>query len=187
MKLFGWIKGKPSEHEKERRQWHDAWTAALAAEDASRGDELRHQLEALKPDQGEDFEVELEMLDALERLRELQTETAAGTLPVVETHHRVVAAEACHFTTPATLADDPAQPSGRLLFTPTKTVLVGAGKPQSVPWHAVREVIHSERDVLLVRADGAAAAHFRFNTFGDAVAAAFLARRLKGAKGIRAL
>jgi hypothetical protein len=39
-----------------------------------------------------------------------------------------------------------------------------------------------ERDVILVRADPAPAATFRFNTYGDAVVCAFLARHLKGAR-----
>ena len=187
MKLFGWIKGKDSSGGTERRRWRDAWMAAVVAEDGSRADTLRAELKGLPLGPVDDNEVELEMIEALERLASLAGETAAGVLPVVETQHRVLGGDRCHFTAPASLPDDPSQSSGRVLFTGARTFFVGGSQPQPVPWHAVRDVIHSERDVLLVRADGTAAAHFRFNSYGDAVAAAFLARRLKGSKGTRTL
>lgn len=187
MKLFGWIKGRETESDKKRRRWRHAWAEALAAGDATRLGALKAELESLQLHRGEDVEVELEMLDALERLGALRDETADGSLPTVETHHRVVTGERCHFTAPATLPDHPSQASGRLLFTSTRSIFVGAGTPQPLPWHLVREVIQTDRDMLLVRADGSAGAHFRFNTFGDAVVAAFLARRLKGARRTRTL
>ena len=180
MGLFDWIKGRHSGNHRERRQWHEAWSAAIAAEDPSQSARLKEQLASLPVAPGDDNEVELEMLDALDQLQSLWEHTNAGGLPVLETHHRVVAGDPCHFTAPATLPDDPAQASGRLLFTSTRSLFIGAGRPQPVAWHSVREVVRSNRDVVLVRADGSAAAHFRFNTFGDAAAAVFLARRLKG-------
>ena len=186
MKLFGWIRGKDSSGGTERRRWREAWMEAVVAEDGSRAAALRAQLDGLPLAPGDDNEVELEMIDALERLALLVSETAGG-LPVVETQHRVLGGDRCHFTAPASLPEDPSQPSGRVLFTGARTFFVGGNHPQPVAWHAVRDVIHAERDVLLVRADGTAAAHFRFNSYGDAVAAAFLARRLKGAKGTRTL
>ena len=186
MKLFGWFRRRDG-HQKVRRQWREAWTAAVAREDASHAGALKAQLGSLKLEPDEDFEIEFEMLDALERVGALQHQTADGSLPVVETHHRVVAGECCHFTAPATLPDDPAQASGRLLFSGSRSVFVGGGRPQTVAWHTVREVIHTERDVVFVRGDGSAGARFRFNTFADAVEAAFLARRLKGVRGTRGL
>jgi hypothetical protein len=186
MKLFGWF-GRRDGHQKVRRQWRDAWTAAVAREDAAQADALKAALGSLRLQPDEDFDLELEMLDALERVGALQAQTADGSLPVVETHHRVVAGERCHFTAPATLPDDPAQTSGRLLFSGSRSVFVGGGRPQPVAWHTVREVIHTDRDVVFVRGDGSASARFRFNTFADAVEAAFLARRLKGTRGTRGL
>ena len=187
MKLFDWIRGRESGDGKKRRRWRESWAAAIAAEDTARVATLRAELEALPVPAGSDHEVELEMLDALERIGTLRQETAGGALPCVETHHRVLAGDPCHFTAPASLPDDPSQASGRLLFTARRSVFVGGGSRQPVPWHAVRDVIRAERDVLLVRGDGTAAAHFRFNTYGDAVAAAFLAQRLKGPSGTRTL
>lgn len=186
MKLFGWIKGRESQNERERRRWRQAWTEAMAAEDAGRAATLRASLEGLQVEKGDDIEVELEMLDALEQLGRLREVAAAGSLPLVETHHRVVAGEICHFTAPATLPDDPSQASGRLLFTAARAIFVGGGRPLAIAWHAVRDVIQTDRDLLLVRAENSAS-HFRFNTYGDAVAAAFLARRLKGSRGARGL
>ena len=187
MKLFGWIRGKDSSGGTERRRWREAWTEAVVAEDGSRAAALRAQLNGLPLGAGDDNEVELEMIDALERLALLAGETAAGALPVVETQHRVLGGDRCHFTAPASLPEDPSQPSGRVLFTGARTFFVGGSQTQPVAWHAVRDVLHAERDVVLVRADGTAAAHFRFNSYCDAVAAAFLARRLRGAKGTRTL
>lgn len=187
MKLFGWMKGRQRESENDRRRWRDAWAQAVEAEDASRRDALKVELDALPLPPGDDTEIETEMLDALERLGTLRHETAGGTLPAIETHHRVLAGDRCHFTAPASLPDDPAQASGRLLFTPTRSIFVGGGRPHPLPWHTIRDVVRAERDVLFVRADGTPAAHFRFNTFGDAVAAVFLARRLKGARPTRTL
>lgn len=186
MKLFDWF-GRRDGHDKGRRRWREAWAAAVAREDAAQAETLKAELDALQIQRGEDIEVELEMLDALERIGLLRQQTANGSLPDVETHHRVVAGERCHFTAPASLPDDPAQASGRLLFSTSRSVFVGGGRPRPLPWHAVREVIRAERDVVFVRADGSVGTRFRFNTFADAVEAAFLARRLRGASGTRAL
>ena len=186
MKLFGWIKERKSESDRERRRWRQAWGEAMAAEDASRLATLRSALDGLPLQKGDDIEVELEMLDALEQLGTLRHTTAAGLLPIVETHHRVVAGEICHFTAPATLPDDPSQASGRLLFTAARAIFVGGGRPQPIAWHSVRDVIQTDRDLLLVRSENSGS-HFRFNTYSDAVTAAFLARRLKVSRGARVL
>ncbi|MEO5897745.1 MAG: hypothetical protein ABIS06_18805 [Vicinamibacterales bacterium] len=127
----------------------------------------------------EDLEVEEEMLDALQHLSYLQTNVGDGPLPAIETHHRVVGSDACHFSAPASLPDDPAQPSGRVLLTSARSLFLGGVQGSTVPWHSIRDVLRLERDVLLVGADGSPAAHFRFNSFTDAVTATFLARRLK--------
>ena len=186
MKLFGWMKGRAASGQ-QRRRWREAWLQAVSAEDASRAAVLRADLDGLPLGPGEDNEVELEMIEALERLASLHQENVDGALPVIETQHRVLAGDRCHFSAPASLPDDPAQASGRVLFTAARCLFVGGGQPRIVAWHTVRDVIQAERDVLLARADGSAGAHYRFNTFTDAVTAAFLARRLKGAKGTRTL
>lgn len=176
MNLFGWLK-KDRKGDNALGQWRAAWASAVAGNGTS-DDELRQRLEALSAHEA-DIEVELEMLDALVQLRAAQAAAANGGLPAVETQHRVLASEACHFSAPASLASDQAQASGRVLFTGSRAVFVGAGRTSACPWHMVHEIGRVDRDVLFVRADGSAAAHFRFNTFGDAVLGAFLAQQLK--------
>ena len=176
MKLFGWLKGKGTNTPLEG--WRRAWDEAINGTDAGDG-ELRRQLDIVT--HGEpDVELELEMLDALDQLRAVQRAVAGGSLPVVETHHRVIGPDACHFSAPASLPSDHGQAAGRVLLTGSKAVFVGGGRTSATAWHLVNEIARIERDVLLARVDGAAAAHFRFNTFADAVVCAFLARHLKG-------
>ena len=182
--MIRWFRGRTSGEDKKRHHWRTACSSAIESEDATRLGELRSQMDHLG---NGDVEIELEMLDALERVDEFRKETAAGTLPLVETHHRVIGVERCHFTAPASVPDDPAQPSGRVLFTPTRSLFVSAGKTSITPWHAVQHVVRTDRDLLLARADGASGAVFRFNSFGDAAVAAALARRLKGTRPTRAV
>jgi len=181
MKLFGWLSGsKKQDHRATALHvWRRTWAEAVDSGGAAAP--LREQLDALAaPDL--DVEVELEMLDALDQLREAQRAAEAGSLPVVETHHRVIGAERCHFTAPASLPSDEQQANGRLLLTSGRAVFVGGGRTSAAPWHAVDEIVRVERDVLLLRADRSPTAHYRFNTYGDAVLCAFLAGRLRRAR-----
>ena len=176
--MFDWFKRSKKQGTGGLAAWRTAWTAAIDGSQPATPAELRTQLEAARGD-ADDIEVELEMLDAAETLAGLRQDLAGGGLPVVETHHRVIGSETCHFTAPASLPDDASQASGRLLFTATRATFVGAGRTSATAWHTVHEVLRSDRDVLLVRADHTPAAHFRFNTYADAVSAAFLARHLR--------
>jgi hypothetical protein len=186
MALFGWFKGNVGKVGKQQAHWREAWTRAMDAEDASQLPALREALEALNS-VCDDVEVEQEMLDSLQRIAELQGGAGAGKLPEIETHHRIVGADTCHFSAPASLPADPSQPSGRVLLTNTRSLFLGGSSGTSIAWHSVRDVIRIDRDVLLVRGDGSAGAHFRFNSFSDAATAAFLARRLKGRRGTATL
>ena len=174
--MFGWLRGSKRQAEEPLSAWRTACAAALEGDRSLPLEELRRRLASAAETEA-DVEVENEMLEALERLQALED---AGTLPVVETQHRVIGGDACHFTAPASLPDDPGQASGRVLLTPARAIFVGSGRSAATAWHAVHQVARLDRDVLLVRADGTAAAQFRFNTFGDAVESAYLARRLKG-------
>lgn len=176
MKLFSWLRGDTRAHDT-LAEWRQAWQRAIDA--PADGDllALRRALEAATPADA-DVELELEMLEALEELRRVQDDAARDALPVIETQHRIVAAERCHFSSPASIADDAAQTSGRVLITPTRVVFVGAGRTQALAWHAVREVARMGRDVALVRVDRSAV-QFRFNTFSDAVVTTFLAAHFK--------
>ena len=180
MKLFSWLRGEAREPDK-LAGWRQAWQRAI---DTPGNDDLvtlRRELEQCTPADG-DVEIELEMLDALEQLRHFQQHAASGTLQVIETQHRMVAAERCHFSAPASAPDEAAQTSGRVLITPTRIVFVGAGRTQVTAWHAVRDVVRIGRDVAFVRADRSSAAQFRFNSYTDAVVTAFLAAHFKDAR-----
>jgi hypothetical protein len=180
MSLFGWLKGNKKGPPSPLDRWRAAWKAAVEGTD-ERDAELRTTLDSLAPGQP-DVEIELEMLAALDQLRAAQRQVATGALPTVETGHRVVGAERCHFSAPASLPGDQAQTAGRVLLTGTKAIFVGGGRTSTCPWHLVHAVARIERDLLLARADGSDAAHFRFNSFGDALVSAFLAQQLKGAR-----
>lgn len=175
MKLFGWFRRETQEDP--LAGWRRTWTEAVGAPSTADPESLRKELDAHAAS-GADVEVEMEMLDALEHLRELQR-VSASALPVIPTQHRVIGTEPCHFTAPASQPADPAQASGRLLATPTRIIFVGGGRNAAIPWHTIHRVERVERDVLLLRADSTPAAHFRFNTYGDALSAAFLAQHFK--------
>ena len=176
MKLFGWLKGQVRRDDA-ADEWRRAWAAAVSG--SPDGDaELRAQLDALAATQP-DVELEQEMLDGLDQLRKTQHALANGGLPVVETRHRVIGEEPCHFTAPASLPADQAHTSGRVLLTRTRSMFVGGGRTAAVAWHVVHEVTRLERDVLLLRSDATPIAHYRFNTYGDALVCAFLSQQFR--------
>ena len=125
------------------------------------------------------------MMDGLVRLQQVIRDCESDALPVIETQHRALAGDPCHFTAPASLPDDPAQPSGRVLGSASRLVFIGGGRTSGTPWHAVHQAVRLDRDVLLVRADGSAVARYRFNTFADALIVVCLARHFRAAKGRR--
>lgn len=122
--------------------------------------------------------MEREMLGALERLVALRAALAEGDLPVVETGHRVVGTDVCHFSAPASMPDDPSQPAGRFILTSGRAIFVGGPRTLTIPWHGVGDVIDQDRDLVLVRHDRETHHRIRCNVFDDALSAAFLARTL---------
>jgi hypothetical protein len=110
MGLFGWLRGKSDNGEV--RTWREAWSHAVGSLDegaiASLETALRRQ-----PPIADDIEIEEEMLEGLRQLLEVERELHAARLPVVETTHRVVGADCCHFSAPVSVPDDPAQPHAR--------------------------------------------------------------------------
>jgi hypothetical protein len=183
MGLFGWFKRNGSSAgNRELADWRKTWNAAASGPaDASALAALRARLDTLALS-ADDKEIELEMLDALDELLQLRAEVERGELPVVETGHRVVGTESCHFSAPVSMPDDDAQPSGRLLLTSTKAIFVGGARTTTVPWHAIGEAVHNDRDLLLIRKDRQHLYRFRCNTFADALRSAFLAQRLAAAR-----
>lgn len=181
MRLFGWI--RKDERARALRQWRNDWTALIEQGVGEEG-ALRSRLATLA-DTEPDVEVELEMLDALDQLRALQHGLAVGDLPTVETQHRIIGAEPCHFTAPSSIPTDHSHTAGRLLLTRSRAVFVGAGRTASTPWHMVYEVARVDRDVVFVRTDQTPIAHYRFNTYADAILCACLASHLKAPRRAR--
>lgn len=158
-------------------EWHEAWTAALATPDAERVRDLQNRLARLDLPE-EEVEIEREMLDGLDALVTLQGVIASTGLPVVETGHRVVGRDTPHFIAPASMPDDPVQPSGRLILTAQRAIFAGGGRTATMPWHGVAETVHAGRDIVLVRIDRESTQRFRCNSYADALCGAFLARHL---------
>jgi hypothetical protein len=179
MGLIAWLKGRAgnTSGQAETDSWRQAWRSACANPTPDRVDALRAALAALAGT-ADDVEIEQEMLDGLADLVALRDTVARAGLPVIETGHRVVGADRCHFSATASMPDDPGQPAGRLLLTGTRAIFVGGARAISVPWHSVVEIVNHDRDLLLVQAGRDAAHRFRCNIYGEALAAAFLARQL---------
>ena len=179
MGLFGWWKGRSSKDGSGRlRDWRNAWSAAVDAADPST--EIQPLEQSLR-DLGlssDDVEIEEEMLEGLRALAHLTGRLAQGTLPAVDTGHRVVGSDTCHFSAPASAPDDAAQASGRVFLTSHRALFTGGGRSVAIAWHRVGDVLRVDRDVLVVVHAGATAHRFRFNSFADAVCATALARRL---------
>jgi hypothetical protein len=160
-------------------EWREAWRTAAAAPDRHGSDTLRGRLEGFGLAE-EDIEIEREMLEGLEHAAAVLEKMANEGLPTVATGHRVVGADVCHFSAPASMPDDPAQPSGRLFLTNTRAIFVGGAKSLTLRWHMLGDPAQIDRDLVLVRADGESLYRFRLNSFGEAMEAACLARALTG-------
>lgn len=180
MGLFGWL-GKKTQGsaDGEVRVWRESWTRAVASLDPAAVTPLEAALRRTPPI-ADDLEVEEEMLDALRHLLDLQQELTAGRVPILETSHRVVGADRCHFSAPVSMPDDPAQPTGRLLLTSARAVFAGGARTPALAWHATRDVLQSGRDLVFVyrSAQDDDGYRFRCNSFTDALCGAAIARHL---------
>jgi hypothetical protein len=175
--LWSWVRRRGAREDPRLGAWKHAWTAAAASLDRGAAQHLRDRLNAFGlPD--EDVEIEREMLDALEDAVALSTDIARAGLPIVETGHRVVGRDRCHFTAAASMPDEAGQPSGRLLLTSSRAVFVGGAAAVSTAWHMVAEARTVERDLLLVRTTGSRVFRFQCNSFSDALRGAIIARGL---------
>ena len=186
MGLLGWLKrsndtdGADREARRALDAWRQEWTAAIATPGDARAAVLRSSLDAIGlPEEAK--EIEAEMLEGLVVLCELTGWMSSGTLPIVETGHRVVGADRCHFIAPASAPDDPAQPAGTLFLTSQRMLFAGGGHSVRLAWHAVGQVACSERDLLLISRDRDTLRRYRLNSFGDALRATAIAGRLAAA------
>jgi hypothetical protein len=177
MGLFGWFTRKSENGD--LRAWREAWARAVASLDAAALTSLEAGLRR-EPPMADDLEMEEEMLDGLRQLLALEHELSASGAPVLDTSHRVVGADRCHFSAPVSLPDDPAQPTGRLLLTSRRAVFAGGARAPALPWHGVREVLQTGRDVILVtsRAGEDDGQRFRCNSYAEALCGAAIARFL---------
>ena len=176
MGLFGWLKGSGA-HANGLHAWRRDWAEAIKAPNAAALERLRGALH-VQPPLADDIEIEEEMLEGLERLIALSADLAEGRLPRLDTSHRIVGTDLCHFSAPVSMPEDASQPTGRLLLTGTRAVFAGGARPTTLAWHAAAEVVQADRDVLLVRSDRQTAYRFRCNNYGDALTAAAIARHL---------
>lgn len=120
----------------------------------------------------DDPEIQEEREDARRRVREAE---AGGALPVLETQHRAIGADLCHFAAPASMPDRDVfgklfVTSRRLIFSGGSSIALGLGRI------AAFEV--EDRD-LVVRPGGGEPLRFRCNSFGDAAMAAWILDRLR--------
>lgn len=177
MGLLDWLKGRSTGGDPGLSEWRRAWAEAAIRIDEHTVSSLESRLKALALPE-EDIEIEQEMLEGARDLVRLRAEVDGSGLPVVDTGHRVIGGDTCHYSAPVSMPDDPAQPSGRLLLTGARAVFAGAGRTTAVPWHMVAEVVRAERDIVLIRKGREDLHRFRCNTFADALCGAFLAQRL---------
>ena len=179
MGLLDWFRRNGAGPSRAARDWHAAWDTALASLDGDAPARLEAWLRR-EPTLATDLEVEEEMLDALREALAMAPDLAAARLPVVETSHRAAAGETCHFSAPVSMPDDPAQPTGRLLLTSARAVFAGGARTPALPWHAVREVVQTGRDVIFVtsRAGDADGQRFRCNSYAEALCGTAIARHL---------
>jgi len=118
-------------------------------------------------------ERQVEMLEGLELLCDL---AASAAVPVLDTQHRVIGADVCHFMSPVS-APDMGDAIGKLFLTSQRVIFAG-GASIAWPWHRVRRVTRHERDVLFEGGD-TLALRLRCNSYGDALAAMAIGERLR--------
>jgi len=174
MGFIGWLTGRNGSG---TRAWREAWARAIASPDLASVASLEAALNR-QPPLADDLELEEEMLDALRQLVDLSRDLSASRLPVIDTSHRMVGGDVCHFSAAVSVPDDPAQPTGRLLLTSRRAAFAGGGRVPALAWHAVRHVVQDGRDVLFVPLGGEGGVRFRCNSFADAVCGAAIARFL---------
>ena len=115
----------------------------------------------------------MEMLDGLEQLTSL-----AGRDPaVVQTQHRVIGSDVCHMVAPACLVGLTDHP-GKLFLTSRRLIHVG-DTVRAWPWHRIGGVDRTERALEITILGATDTINLICNTYGDAMAAAHLARRLQ--------
>jgi len=149
-----------------------------AACDAADGSAVERLL-ARRADVGlgeDEAAIEIEMLEGLRDFLAFRAEVERDGLPVLDTQHRVLGADRCHFWTPA-FPPDRVEAGGKLFFTATRLVFLGGGV-QSTPWNGVARIAREECDLVMVVPSRDAVFRFRCNAFGEAMRGQYVAERL---------
>jgi len=162
--------------------FHQEVAAACDAADGAAVDRLlaRRAEVGLSEDEAA---IEIEMLDGLREFLEFRAEAERDGLPVLDTQHRVLGADRCHFWTPA-FPPDRVEAGGKLFFTATRLVFLGGGV-QATPWNAVAKIGREGCDLVVVVPSRDAIFRFRCNAFGEAMRAQYVAERLLAANRAR--
>ena len=155
--------------------FHQEVAAACDATDAAAVERLLARRAELGLTEDE-AAIEIEMLEGLREFVEFRTETERNGLPVLDTRHRVLGADRCHFWTPAFLPDQ-VEAGGKLFLTGTRLVFLGGGV-QATPWHAVSTITRDGRDLVAAVPSRGAVLRFRCNAYGEAMRALYVAERL---------
>ena len=171
--MFRRLLGRIAPAQPDTSAWWGEANALAASPDADRLAALKAQIaDATKnPDTAE---LQEEMIDGLERLLVMAGERA---LPVIDTQHRVIGNEVCHFIAPVSLIEE-VDAAGKLFATAERLVFA-AGTVRQWPWHAIPSITRVERDVVIDLRGRPAAARLRTNTYGDALFLVALAERLR--------
>ena len=171
--MFRRLFGRVAPPQPDTSSWWSEANALAEGPDAGRIGTLRAQVAdaAKAPDIAE---LQEEMIDGLERLLALAAEPA---LPVIETQHRVIGSEVCHFIAPVSLVEE-VDASGKLFATAGRLVFA-AGTVRQWPWHSIAGITRAERDVVIDLRGRPGAARLRTNTYGDALVIVALAERLR--------
>ena len=152
--------------------WRDA--NAASAEPTPEAISRLHDLMASPTGAPDENERQEEMIEGLRGLLAL---TDNGHMPVVPTQHRVIGTDVCHFVVPAALVD-PSNVAGKLFLTSGRIVFAGSSVV-SLPWHRVHRIDRADRDLAIMIAGTVNEIVIRCNTYGDALAALHLAKRLR--------
>src|SRR5689334_13223012 len=151
MGLREWFTRRSGNHaERKLRQWRQEWVRVAGSANGEEISRLSDELERLGLAE-DDVEIEREMVQALIDRNTLAAAIQTSGLPRIETGHRVVHGEPCHYSEPASMVDEESQPAGRLLLTAGRVVFVGSGKTAAMPWHSISTALQMDRDVVLVR------------------------------------
>jgi len=162
--------------------FHREVAAACDAADGAAVDHLLARREEVGLSEDE-AAIEIEMLEGLREFLEFRAEAERDGLPVLDTQHRVLGADRCHFWTPA-FPPDRVEAGGKLFFTGTRLVFLGGGV-QATPWNAVSKISREGCDLVVVVPSRDQVLRFRCNAFGEAMRGQYVAEQLLAANRAR--